>query len=487
MQTSTRSVALIAALLGSSQIANAVGYLGFVPNDTNVISPTFGGAPVNSWKQTGSCSASAVQISPHWVLSTNHAQCSVGRTFRRQIGAQIVESVVDLDIQGLAAQDLHLARLKDAIPYDGEFAPLVEDIRGSMTNFNQYDGIDVLTSGYGKALSGQRILQVGWAPLFSSFQINVSPANPHLAAFPTPTDGDSGGAVLVVTNQFRQGALAGLMRSPSAGIGSTWGFGQVVRQTIDATLSNSGLNPSGERVNWIAASEIIGAASKPKTSVPFFKNEGNFNSDTGLVTSTSPGTLTIHIPKADIPDLPLDEGVTKYYRIRLLHESHLNSAYGSFDFMATKPAFNQDWFIGSGIYPGKWYMTVSNVIMDPVDGTAESLANRRIEFSIPQANQRPQSLDSVNMNFTDLDLGDGQRHWCVDLTPVAGKGAAPEGVLWSVFGQTWRMPMNDTGALCDTWDPTGLGNTPGKEFTVQAWPYIGAALGPVTSVKVVAP
>ncbi|MDE2594104.1 MAG: hypothetical protein KGL57_07670 [Burkholderiales bacterium] len=399
----------------------------------------------------------------------------------------MLESVVDAEVLVLSNHDLHLARLRDALPYDGAFTPLVEDIRGVLTDNHRYDGVDLLSSGYGQVIGGSRVLQVGWSPLFSSFPTDVSPANPHLAAYPTPTDGDSGGAVFAVTQKYPQGALVGVMRAPAPGLDATWGFGTEVRQKIEAVLSNPALNPSGERISWISASDVVGVAAGPRTAVPYFKNEGTFGFDTGLVTSTYPGTLQIHIPTVSFPPTASSEGVLQQYRVRLLHESHLNAAITSFDYLGTKAVLNQDWTIGSGIAPGKWYMTVSTVVSDPIEGTAEGPANRRIEFSIPQSNQWPRSLASVSLNFTDLDFGDGQRHWCVDITPVAGMGPVPEGVLWSVFGKTWRMTMNESGALCDTWDPSGLGNTPGKEFQVVARPYIGAALGPVTNVKVVAP
>lgn len=497
-------------------IVGAVGYSGFEPNDTNVIAPSTK-SQVNSWKQAVTCGASGVQISPRWVLTSNHAGCPAGRTVRRQVGGVTVTAEVDYRVNVGGANDVSLSRLATPLPYDDAFVPLIENIWSEMGGAQEGENSwayepstpegwlkrqklkgDVLMVGYGVVSSTQtRPLQVGWTPLaLADDQGDAAPASPHLAPYPVATNGDSGGGVFLVSQAYPQGALAGVMVSGSApGLSSSRGFGSATRANIDAVLGDPLLNPSGDSVTWVQAKDIVRAEGSITPLAPMFVNGQNgLASSADLVTSSYPSTLRVQIPSAHRNIEFFGDAVKIVgYKVKLVHESYLGKGSG-FNFSTTVYPHDaaRNLYIGSGIYPGKWFMTVSTLALDNQTGEqVESLAYRRTEFSIPTS--RPGALKALIPTYVALsDFGDGLSHWCAEVAAVPGSGPTPEGVLWYVGNkdiptQYDKHPLDTAGSVCSVSDPTGKLAQPGSSIEMTAFPYIGAAIGPATVIKLVAP
>lgn len=496
--TTVARTALGLAAVAAYVPAGATGVNGFAPTNTNVVSPTLG-TVIEGWKQTGTCGASAVQISPSWVLSTHHSHCSVGATFLRQDGQS---AVVDLNPPTqpgqlpLANADLHLARLSTPLPYAGNFAPLAYrfPLDAPLNGSNTPRLTDILLTGYGKVVeTGLRAFQVGWTPMGDVDRF--APANPKLRGFAQVTDGDSGGGFFAVNPMVPQGTLVGVNRA---------GFPVGVRQQIDAVLTNPLLNPGGETISWLDGETIKGEEIPEDLNlIPplFLDNGGQIDAlgvpAEGLVTSQTPGALTLRIPQ---PLARFNAGApveVDGYRIRLVREDHLSlGGINSFDYSNTWMPVGRSQTINSGIGPGTWYLTATALVAhtthttNPVTGEEEtvlteheSLAAKRVKFVIPPANLRPQVLESLSVaSYTHMeDFGDGKAHWCAEINAVVGKGPAPEGILWKVAGRYYRAPLAESGAVCDTWDESRT------VFEVQAQPYVGAAIGPAKVIYVGAP
>lgn len=478
--------------------AHATGMNGFRPNDTNVIAPGSHQA-VTAWKQVGFCGNSAIQISPSWVLAAHHSHCSAGNKFGRTEADQPVFELVDADYAtpAMVAADLHLSHLAHPLPYQGDFTPLVDRFYNagqplvedpSAARDGYLRDTDVLLVGYGVDEYGLHDLKAGWAPscCVGGYGTRaISPSNPHFAGFAGATSGDSGGGVFVINRAFPQGVLAGVMQMGAPGLLATKGFATGVREDITAIMADVQKNPTNEQVTWVSANEAKGE---------LVRLEAPDMTDDTLVSSSSPGTLRVRIPQPLLNQQSLD---VAGYRVRLLREDHLNSSPTSFDFSRTLMPWNRDMTIGSGIGPGTWYLTVTaftasdEVATDPDTGErtivrkeqAESHAAKRVKFVIPANNARPQQLKALDVVVEAMDLGDGKPHWCATISAQLGDGPKPEGILWSAPKQTWRMPVDEFGGVCDTWDETGTRTV----FPITAYPYIGAAIGPGTTVNVVGP
>lgn len=478
--------------------AGAVGVNGFVPTDTNVRKP-WDDSPTQVWRQVGRCAASAVQISPRWVLSANHAHCTAGESFYSQEGAVVP---IDLEAPTQAGQtplstfDLHLARLSSPLPYAGNFVPLVEAFRTNWNATGLCRGLDLLLAGYGQ-LNSIRALRVGWAQVSAgSFQFapgfyGVS-ADPRSAGNAIPTDGDSGGGVFLFGADVQEGALAGLMQKAAIGFDTSQGFPSAVRAQIDAVLADPVLNPSGEHVNWLDARTIGQTVVRPMP--PLMMDAGDVT-DTpavpkyGLVTSNFGTNLQIRIPRSkSCTDGKTPVSSDGGYRVRLIRaDADPDASPLIYDVSPDTPNF----MIPSGITAGDWWLTVTaRQYHDAVQAVTESVSAGRIPIHIPQ--QKPAALDHVEVNFERVDLGDGQLHWNATFRGIAGAvGPRPDGILW-VSGSPYVYARSSDLGDTDPWivsdnSKRPVGYQPGDVFTVYAYPYIGAAIGPVTPIHVTVP
>ncbi len=484
-------LAVVAFIAFAASSAGATGVNGFVPTDTNVISPQ-SGEVTTIWKQTGQCGASAVQISPSWVLSANHAHCSVGTTFRRSDGAT---AVVDLEPgtqpgqRPLADFDLHLARLATPLPYAGTFAPLVDQFADTQKNLCR--SLDLLLAGYSGGF------RVGWASagiystgLFKA--IGVS-ADPRVVGPAGSDHGDSGGGVFLFGSGYSEGALAGLMQGKNTGFSTSRGFPLGVRGQMNAVLSNPALNSSGESIQWLDAS-VFTSAPYDRPQPPLMLDGGDAYDNLavpqyGLVTTNVSGKLQVRIPESKSCD---DSRTSVYadsgYRIRMIRADAGTDA-APFEFSVSPT--NRNFMVPSGVTAGDWYMTVTARVTNPITGLmGESLSAARTLVHVPEI--RPVALERVDVTFEPLDQGDGQLHWRAIFKAVASAdGPSPQGILWTdttmrIMARSTDLGENDPWMVYD-YDKLPNGFKPGDVFTVYAYPYIGAAIGPVTPVFVTAP
>lgn len=497
----TRHWAASWALATAASPAMALSVPGsFQPGSQPVVSPA-GGQTVNAWRQTGHCGGiSAVQISPRWILASGHGgNCRVGQVFQRETANGIVQATVD-HTAVIDANDMVLSRLTAALPYDGSFVPLVEDIYAAVGANDQLQitdasrtltvDADVLMSGYGQAAPAGGVLRVAWVPLglFAPPYPHLpdpAPIDPHLPNQPVATNNDSGGAVFVVTPAWPQGALAGVMHRGSAGLRASKGIQPATRTLIHSTLQDPLLNPDADQVQWIGANQAVVMSSLPRPYAPLFLNSGGELDmlgipTTGVLTSSTPGTLRMRLPAATRNDVYGTAMQITGYRLRMLHASHLSTPLGQFDVDLTVLPDARDLTLASGIQPGTWYMTLTTLAQDPVTGEQrEGLSWQRTSFSIPPDEQRPGPLAALTPRYTAMDLEDGVLDWCADLTAVPGTGAAPDGVLWLVPGAGMqRTPIDGAGSVCSMFDATGAAAHPGGTMSVTAYPVKGAAIGP---------
>lgn len=398
--------------------------------------------------------------------------------------------------RALADVDLHLARLSQSLPYEESFVPLVDALPVSGSLQDLCKGLDFLLAGFGETGHGG-VFQVGWAPRQAPMG-GVGPAyigassDPRAAGAAVATNGDSGGGIFVFGPSDPTGALAGLMQRGNVGYASSNGFPVGVRSQIDAVLADPALNPWGDRVQWRTASEVDRGLVRPLP--PLMIDAGGVDDvpavpQYGLVTTNLSGNLQIRIPRAK----SCTDGKTPVfsdggYRVRLIREgAPLDSDPLVYDVSPDTPNF----MIPRDIDAGDWFLTVTaRQYSDVLQDVVESLSASRVRVRVPAV--RPVALDHVDVSFERVDLADGNLHWNATFKGVlADTGPVPEGILWvrtapNVFSRS--IDMGDTDPLVIS-DKSRRPNPyqPGDVLTVYAYPYIGAAIGPVTSIHVTVP
>lgn len=499
MKSIPKSWVIAAPLVLAAEICGAIGVQGFAPNDSNVIVPSTG-VVTSAWKQVGACGNSAVQISPSWVLSAHHSHCSVGSAFRRvQDGVQ--QSVNVAWSQAFATVDLHLSRLETPMPLKGEFVPLAygwgERFVGADVSqqTSVFPRADILGVGYGRDSAGVGQLRAGWAPLgnlrnFVDFKA-VNRGNPRLG-HPIATVGDSGGGLFLFGRDAENGALVGVMQWAGTLPNVARGIPEEVKHQIETILSDPLKNPSGERVAWFSVDQVLGAPEKPVPSSVNYELAGLIaNNPVGLFTSAQPGTLKIQMPEGiDFRRTPDEQNVIEQYVVRLVHEKHIGAPSG-YSLSTTVNAFVKELNIGSGIMPGKWYGTVHAKVFDRETGFDRDGLTHRVVFDVPENTSRPRVLKTVEIGqWERVDFGGSLPQWCINLTPYAGSGVEPEGVIWTFNTPKGSLreaiPGIVAGGLC-THQLYESGPEAGTIFEVTAQPFRGVAVGPVTNLKLVVP
>lgn len=507
---------LAAVLSASGMYSHAVGQYGFVPMPNNVVVPATG-LPTTVWQQVGYCAggASAVQISPSWVLSANHAPCSAGMVFRRYDGSIATVDADPTTVPGqtpLAQTDLHLSHLSKPLPYAGSFVPLVDNFippsisvpsnLSTPPDTRQCSATSFLLAGYGVVLTdlgtpsgAGQAFQVGWAPYAN--MLNMAPADPTVKGFPTPTSGDSGGGVFAFPSAYPNGVLTGLMHIPQPGITSSRGFPSVVRAQIDAVLGDATLNPTREVIQWVDASALDSPAIRP-VAPKFFNAMGEWHAlkipQFGQVSNVFGGQrlnvavgqhLNVLIPQpyscADGTTLVNPDGG---YRIRLIAaNAPAGTAPRVYD------TLSRNFTTPDEVAPGTYYMTVTAMQLDPSTSLMqESYAGAMVSIKVADQAQAPLQLDHVEVKFRPVDFGDGAMYWAADFTAVPNaQGPAAQGVVWvdDIHHATYRLPFN-TPLTVYSFDRVP-DFAAGDLLTVTVKPYADTAVGPQTTFSVPVP
>lgn len=135
-------VALAAAMCCALPVMAIEGPAAFVPSQAGATYPGTTTA-TSAWKLVGELGASAVQISPRWVLTAEHVTGSgtavVGRTFTNAYGSAVIDAVYPASAAtrpaGVAAADLSLVHLaSDIVVPANELPALLADQQVDETN-----------------------------------------------------------------------------------------------------------------------------------------------------------------------------------------------------------------------------------------------------------------------------------------------------------------------------------------------------------------
>lgn len=498
-RTSLPVTALAQAFLIIPSMSLAVGINGFVPTDTNVLIPETE-QPTTVWKQVGSCSASAVQISPRWVLSTSHAPCRAGMVFRRSDGAAEVADFEPPTLQGqvpLLNSDLKLTRLSKPLPYGANFVPLVFGVNGlnasGPTNKKlACKKIDLLTAGNGYVSELRRgRFQVAWSPIWTG-EINLRPTDPTEAPapIPRPTSGDSGGGIFMFQPDA-QPMLFSIISNGISGHRAGPGFSADVKNQINAVLADPVMNPGGEQVNWLDGSRLIADAPNFFRVPPLFSNTGGrydamLIPEYGLVTQTTLQQFSVRIPLSEncgegtAPEIPYG------YRVKAVQTNVPAGTYvpvRQVDVVASQKGSAYATVVFPGLYPlnSDWKVTVSTLDRDAQTGIKyeSSLSVAVVDVHVKE--REPQKVAGESHRFVYSDNGgSGPLQSALEFSVAAdARFATPEGILVRVAGRMEWVPFDpDTRTagpiLVGDWETSFA---QGSVLNVTVWPYQGARLG----------
>lgn len=494
---------------------HATGVNGFVPDNGNVVSPATGLPVASAWKQIGACGASAVQISPSWVVSANHVHCSQGDRFYRQDGSSELiewEATTQPGQTALSVFDLHLARLARPLPFQGSFVPLVEGVVASgeatagdpAAPFYRAKvsdaclATDVLLAGNGQA-QGFRALRVGWSTFVPGSWVYPDPhreGNTNAGS----SDGDSGGGVFLVNAMRPDGMLAGLMHVVGYGLETSHGFPAAARAQIDAVLANPALNPLAEQIQWLDAASAKGALLRAApvkfdgTGGPMDVHSVGIN---GMVTTLLANSVRVQLP------MPFDcasPGQTLApadgYRLRLERMDG-----GSSDRrIADIPGGSFNPYVRD-LEPGSTWAL--QVLARHYDATSqhmnESLAAPRTSFTLaPVLPTIFSHADAVLAARTRVGgWTDGKFHWVAKITVgLPQSGPTPEGAYIFDSSGRWlgKVSFSDLYPNGQDYVVKGLSDVsrtppyqPGDAVELLVYPYIGASLGKPSYISFTAP
>jgi len=503
-------------------VSQSTGRNGFPPDDQNVIVPTTG-LPTTVWKQVGSgCGTSSVQISPSWILSTNHAPCVAGMRFRRSDGTSELADFEPPTMPGqtpLSSTDIKLTRLARPLPYPGRFVPLAYDVKHEgVPLFSSMDAttrfackfgsqdISFLTAGFGisdEVRWGR--FQVGWHPLWATAGFQ-DPTNPLETQYKMPgaTTNDSGGGVFLFLPNRQNPFLFGLMHS--WGWPSGAGFTSAVKAQIDAVLADPVMNPSGESVNWVNGNDVLADVFADVQSVrrmpPMFFNNGGQSDgrlvpEFGLITQTTLQQATLRIPMPASCDQGVAPSAPYGYRIRYVQlntPANLYVPVRQQDVLAAPNGGTHAILSFGGVTPmtSDWRVKVSTLDRDEATGDVyeSSKSLGVVDFHLKEKEPVAKVMDVQAKFMYSTDGGQAPKQTFFDVVAELKSSppyVASEGVLFRIAGRYEWVQTNEGTFKTYPLSVWQLPLTPGQVIRVTAWPYNGARLGAGSVFEFVVP